>query len=104
MTKRSDDSQALDLTALKTGLERNPYGVVAGAVGVGFILGGGLFTRLTGRLFGAAVRVAFAAALPYLQEELLSVAARAIEGDSKGKDKGTKAAATKSPAPSPRQA
>ena len=28
-------------------LQRNPYGMVAGAVAVGFVLGGGLFTRLT---------------------------------------------------------
>ena len=28
-------------------LKRSPYGMVAGALGMGFVLGGGLFTRLT---------------------------------------------------------
>jgi len=49
----------------------NPYGMVAGALGVGFVLGGGLFTRLTARLLGAGLRIGLMAALPVLREELV---------------------------------
>ena len=35
-------------------LRRNPYGMVAGALAVGFVLGGGLFTRLTARIAAPA--------------------------------------------------
>jgi len=67
-----DAGSMLDGVPIKERLERNPYGVVAAAVGIGFVLGGGLFTRLTGRIAGAAFRVALTAALPFLQEELLA--------------------------------
>jgi hypothetical protein len=50
--------------------ERHPYGMVAGALGVGFVLGGGLSTRLTDRLAGTALRIGIAAAWPRLREEL----------------------------------
>jgi hypothetical protein len=50
-------------------VERNPYGMMAGAVGAGFVLGGGLFTRLTGRITGAVLRVGVMAALPRLEKE-----------------------------------
>jgi hypothetical protein len=52
-------------------IRRNPYGALAGAVGVGFVAGGGLFTRLTARLVGAGVRMSLVAAVPLLREELL---------------------------------
>ena len=51
-------------------LRRNPYGMVAGAVVVGFVLGGGLFTRLTARIGGAGLRIGLAAIWPLLQQEL----------------------------------
>jgi len=51
-------------------LQRNPYGMVAGAVAVGFVLGGGLFTRLTARIASAGLRIGLMAALPLLQREL----------------------------------
>jgi hypothetical protein len=51
-------------------LERNPYGMVLGAVGIGFVLGGGLFTRLTATLVGAGLRIGLMAAMPILKEEL----------------------------------
>ena len=50
--------------------ERHPYGMVAGALGVGFVLGGGLSTRLTDRLAGTALRIGIAAAWPRLGKEL----------------------------------
>ena len=51
-------------------LRRNPYGMVAGALAVGFVLGGGLFTRLTARIAGAGLRMGLAAAWPLLQQQL----------------------------------
>ena len=51
-------------------LQRNPYGMVAGALAVGFVLGGGLFTRLTARIAGAGLRMGLVAAWPLLQQEL----------------------------------
>ncbi len=51
-------------------VERNPYGMVAGALAVGYVLGGGLFTRLTERLAGAALRAGWLAFLPRIEEEL----------------------------------
>lgn len=67
-----DAMSVFDGVPIKETLERNPYGVVAAAVGIGFVLGGGLFTRLTGRIVGAVFRVGLTAALPFLQEELLA--------------------------------
>ncbi|MDB4982690.1 MAG: hypothetical protein JWM82_3442 [Myxococcales bacterium] len=52
-------------------IRRNPYGALAGAIGVGFVVGGGLFTRLTARLVGAGVRMSVVAAVPLLREEVL---------------------------------
>ena len=61
--------EALDIEGR---LQRNPYGMVAGALAVGFVLGGGLFTRLTARIAGAGLRMGLAAALPLLQQELFA--------------------------------
>lgn len=58
-------------------VERNPYLMVAAAVGVGYILGGGLFTRTTGRLLRLGVRLA---ALPMVKDELLGIAEAALRG------------------------
>lgn len=57
---------------------RSPYAVLASAVGVGFVLGGGLFTRLTAKIVGLGLRVGIMAALPAVQKELLR---RVIEGE-----------------------
>jgi hypothetical protein len=59
-----------DIADIEGRVERNPYGMVAGALGAGFVLGGGLFTRLTGRIVGAALRIGVMAALPRLEKEL----------------------------------
>ena len=52
-------------------LKRNPYGMLAGALGIGFALGGGIFSRLTSRILGAGIRVGLMAALPILQRQLI---------------------------------
>ena len=68
----------MDLTDLEDQIARTPYGMVAGAIAVGFVLGGGLFTRLTGRIVGAGLRIGLMAALPLLKEEALGAANRSL--------------------------
>jgi hypothetical protein len=58
-----------DVIDIEGRVERNPYGMVAGALGAGFILGGGLFTRLTGQIAGAVLRLGVMAALPRLEKD-----------------------------------
>ncbi|HEX8540016.1 MAG TPA: hypothetical protein VF664_21320 [Cystobacter sp.] len=62
-------------------VERNPYLMVAAALGVGYVLGGGLFTRTTGRLLRLGVRLA---ALPMVKDELLGIAEAAMRGVEAG--------------------
>jgi hypothetical protein len=59
-------------------VQRNPYGMVAGAAGLGFILGGGLFTRLTANLLGLGLRAGVVAALPLVQGQLIRAGAEAL--------------------------
>ena len=68
-------------------LQRNPYGMVAGALAVGFVLGGGLFTRLTARLAGAGLRIGLAAAWPLLQQQLFAATQENEAGNAAGKRK-----------------
>jgi hypothetical protein len=62
---------------LKGRVERNPYMMVLAAFGVGYVLGGGLFTRTTGRLLRLGVRLA---ALPMVKDELIGMAEVALRG------------------------
>ena len=66
---------------IKGRLQRNPYGIVAGALGIGFVLGGGLFTRLAAGILGAGLRVGLMAALPSFEKQIT----QALSG-SKSKD------------------
>jgi hypothetical protein len=68
-------------------IERNPYGMVAGALGVGYVLGGGLFTRLTERIAGVALRTGLMAVLPRI-EQGLGWSDQRRGSDSKESDKG----------------
>ncbi|MCI0574432.1 MAG: hypothetical protein L0Y66_27175 [Myxococcaceae bacterium] len=61
---------------LKGRVERNPYAMVAAAFGVGYLLGGGLFTPLTARVVRLGVRLA---ALPFVKDELIRMAEVALE-------------------------
>jgi len=67
-------AEAVDL---KGRVGRNPYGMVALALGTGYLLGGGLFTKTTGRLFRLGLKVA---AVPMVRDELLTFAETAIDG------------------------
>ncbi|NBD10730.1 MULTISPECIES: hypothetical protein [Corallococcus] len=75
----ADLGQTLDL---KGRVERNPYGTLAIAVGVGYVLGGGLFTPLTARILKLGVRLA---ALPFVKDELMGMAESAFQGYQTGR-------------------
>jgi hypothetical protein len=53
----------------------HPAGAMAAALGVGYLVGGGVFTRLTSRLLRLALRVGVQfAVLPVLEQELATLA------------------------------
>jgi hypothetical protein len=55
-------------------VERNPWRAVGVALGAGYILGGGLFSPLTGRLLWGGIRIGLRlAALPVVRDEVLGL-------------------------------
>lgn len=64
--------QTLDVTGR---MRRHPYQTMLVAVGVGYVLGGGLFTKLTLNALRLGARVG---GLPMVQRELLCVAEAAL--------------------------
>ncbi len=78
MSSQQEDLLVLirDALDLQGRVERNPYGMVAGALSVGYLLGGGLFTRLTERLASAALRAGLMALLPNIERQLGLAGAR----------------------------
>jgi hypothetical protein len=74
-------NQALNAAASAVGLgekvEKNPYGLLGAALGVGYVLGGGLFTPTTGRLVRMGLKLA---RVPIVQDRLLEVAEAALDG------------------------
>lgn len=56
-------------------IERHPYAMLAGAVGLGYLLGGGLLSGLTFRLVRLGVKVA---AVPLLKSQLLGLVESAL--------------------------
>ncbi len=89
---KADDSSLVDLVRdildIEGRVDRNPYGMMAGAMGAGFILGGGLFTRLTERIAGAALRIGVMAALPHLEKEFEGRMGRTANGAGTPVEKG----------------
>jgi hypothetical protein len=77
------------LAELKGHVNRHPYETVAAALGIGYVLGGGLFTPLTSRLvrlgLGIGIRTAL---LPILKAELSELAAAFI-GDKSEQEEAT---------------
>jgi hypothetical protein len=58
-------------------MERNPYATLAVAAGVGYVLGGGLFSRFTGHALRLGVRLML---VPMLKSELMALGEAAAEG------------------------
>jgi hypothetical protein len=77
--------QSLDL---KGRVERHPYAMVLTAMGVGYVLGGGLFTPFTARMLRFGMKLA---ALPLVKDELLGFAEGALDNVARAR------AATKDP-------
>lgn len=85
--------------AIEERVGRHPYGSLAAAVGIGYVLGGGLFTPLTSRIFGLGLRIGVRlAVLPMLKDEI-SVLADALTGgnEAEGKGKGRRSGTTAKP-------
>jgi hypothetical protein len=61
---------------LRGRVDRNPIGMIALAAGVGYVLGGGLFSPATGKLIKIGMRVAL---LPLLKTQLSNLAGMATE-------------------------
>ena len=62
-------------------VRRHPYGMMAAAVGVGYVLGGGFFSPLTARLFRTALRLGGRlAAIPFLENEIRGFAEAVVAG------------------------
>jgi len=55
----------------------NPYGMLAAAFAVGYVAGGGLFTKTTARAVQMAARLAM---IPQVRDPLLDMAEQAIDG------------------------
>ena len=79
----SDISNALDIQGR---VQRNPYGTVAAAVGIGYVLGGGLFSPLTARIVGLGLRIGLRlAVLPMLKQEMAELVENLDDEEGKGK-------------------
>jgi hypothetical protein len=73
-----DDDVRDDLHGAKADLAAivvaHPVGAVAAAVGVGYLVGGGLFTRLTSRVLRLGLRLGLQfAVLPALEQEMATL-------------------------------
>ncbi len=66
-----------DAAGLTPKVDAHPYGMVAAALGVGYVVGGGLFTPTTLRLVRMGMKLA---SLPMVRDRLLDVAEAAIDG------------------------
>ena len=79
-TTASDFGDALDV---RRRVRRHPYAMMAAALSVGYVLGGGLFSRTTIRLLGVAGRVA---TLPIIRGELIGLAEAILAGSGEATD------------------
>lgn len=66
-----------DAIGLTEKVEKNPYGMIAAALGVGYVVGGGLFTPTTARLVRMGMKLA---SVPMVRDRLLDVAESALDG------------------------
>lgn len=70
----SDLKEKVDL---RRRMEEHPYAMLGAAAAVGYILGGGLLTSMTGTLIRLGLKVA---ALPLIKQELWNLAESAVAG------------------------
>src|SRR3954465_1204610 len=78
---RDTVSDLKDRLDIEGRVERNPYGMMAAALGVGYVLGGGLFSPLTARLVGFGMRMGLRlAAIPFLENELRGLTESVMNG------------------------
>jgi len=72
---RTQLSGAWDRLDLRSQVEQHPFRTLGIALGAGYVLGGGLFTKLTGRLLFGGIRMGMRlAALPVLRDEIMGLA------------------------------
>ena len=79
--KEAIASQAENLTRaidLRGRVQRNPIGMALAALGVGYVLGGGLFSPLTGRVVRIGIRLAL---IPLVKSQLSNIVGNAGTGE-----------------------
>jgi hypothetical protein len=75
-------SELNDAIDLKGRVKRHPYGTVAAALGIGYVLGGGIFTPLTSRIVRLGLRLGVRLALlPLLKDQVEGIAEVLGQGD-----------------------
>ncbi len=65
-------NESLDLRGR---VQRNPFGMVLAAAGIGYVLGGGLFSPLTSKMLKVGIRLAL---IPLVKSQLSEVASEAF--------------------------
>ena len=70
-------SELKEAVDLRRRMEEHPYAMLGAAAAVGYILGGGLLTSMTGALIRLGLRFA---ALPLIKDELWNLAGNAVAG------------------------
>jgi hypothetical protein len=74
-----------DAVDLDGRVKRHPYGALAAAVGVGYVLGGGIFTPLTAWLARTGLRIGVRAALlPIFKDQISDLAQSLAGGHERG--------------------
>ena len=87
----SDIGTALDIQGR---VQRHPYGTVAAAIGIGYVLGGGLFTPLTARIVRLGVRIGMRlAVLPLVKQEMAELMETIEDEEGKTRGQGSKTTA-----------
>jgi hypothetical protein len=82
--RRDLDDLRTDFGAL---IAAHPVGALATAVGVGYALGGGVFTRLTSRLLRLGLRLGIQfAVMPVIEQELGKLVGLGRPSDDSGED------------------
>jgi hypothetical protein len=85
MQSKDASSEPRNSAAVHDLVRRHPIGAVVGAMGVGFVLGGGLFARTATRFVGAGLlRAGIRVVLPILTKEIVQALTNSKLGSKKG--------------------